>query len=131
MVLVVDVKLAVFTRYWTFLNCSTLLFLSIGVFFGYMFLVDRFNYFLVFNTAYQLFTTFHYGLLVLALSFIIFAFDMLVVILKKECYPSVSSLYLQILKSKREKASSSFRSVNAKYKAPDLSMELTASSYAA
>jgi magnesium-transporting ATPase (P-type) len=104
-ILVVDVKLALFTRYWTFLNCTTLLFLSIGVFFGYMFLVDSFDYFLVFNTAFQLFTTFHYGLLVVGLAFLIFSFDLFCVLIKKECFPTVTSLYVQIVKSKREKVS--------------------------
>jgi phospholipid-translocating P-type ATPase (flippase) len=95
-VLVVDLKLGMYTRTWTILNWVSIVLLSIAIYIGFTFLGDVLSFFNSNHTVMTMYSSWHFYLLQLLFIIAAYLYDQLVLIWEKELHTPLSILYRSI-----------------------------------
>lgn len=85
-ILVVDVKLALNTKYWTNIMAMSILITSIGLYFLYIFIANLVESFNVYLTAQAVFSMPNFYLIMFFCLFLVVSFDVLILYLKEVDY---------------------------------------------
>jgi len=108
-ILIVDLKLATFTRYWTTLSAAAIVITSLGFYFAYVWIANSVSSFNVYETADSLFSSQQFYLSVLLSVGVVFTVDMTYVFLRSEYKATVSDLFNRILSMRKENDESVFK----------------------
>lgn len=104
----VDIKLAIYTRYWTAIMWFCLLVTSLGVYLGYIWITNYMDIFLIWCTVEMLFSTPHFYLIVLLNTGCIFFIEAMYIYLKREYYTETTDFITSLVKSKQENNETKF-----------------------
>jgi hypothetical protein len=101
-ILIVDIKLAAYTRYWTILSGLALVITSIGFYFAYIWIADAVSSFQVYQTATSMFSSQQFYLSVILTVGFVFILDITYMYLQTEYNTSILQLFWKIVTLKRE-----------------------------
>jgi len=107
-IVVVDLKLAVQTRYWTILSAIALIGTSLLLYTGYVWAADMFPMFLLSGTTLQLFTSWNFYLIVSLNAGVVFVFDIIYIYMKARYYTSLIGYMRTVIKKGNSNVLSSF-----------------------
>ena len=113
MILLVDLKIGMYTKTWTFLNWVSILLLSIVIYVAFMFGGDVLTFFNSNRTVVELYITPHFYMLNLLFFIAAFLYDQLVLIWEKETETPLSILYRSIKVRYRDVAEEYYEKVIA------------------
>lgn len=116
----VDLKLALYTKTWTWMNWMAIVLFSMVIYVGFVWLGDMLTFFNSYKTARITFNCVHFYLLVAWCAVIIYVFDMSLLILKKEVYTPLSMFFSSIMRRRRENEDLIFEKIVESYKKKDL-----------
>ncbi|CAK90837.1 unnamed protein product (macronuclear) [Paramecium tetraurelia] len=98
-IFIVDFKIAIYTKFWTFINVITLLFLSIGIYIAYFFISNYFKgTYSEFTPAYLIQSP-NFYLIIALLNVVVFIFDLVINTIIHEFYSTETD---KIIKWRRE-----------------------------
>lgn len=95
-VLVVDLKLGMYTRTWTFLNWFSIIVLSVFIYLAFTFTGEYLNFFNSNHTVMTLYQSPHFYLLQFFFLVLVYLYDQIVLIWEKETRTPLSILYRSI-----------------------------------
>ena len=98
----VDVKLALYTKFWTSLMWIMLILLSVGLYIAYMWLAGEVAYFIVYQTTAKLFSTYDFYLIVALSVGVVFLADTSYIYIKKEYFTETVDYLKAIVKKGQE-----------------------------
>lgn len=98
----VDLKLALYTKTWTWMNWLGIVVFSVVIYIGFIWLGDFLFFFNSFKTARSVFSSWQFLLTVFWSSVMIYAFDMILLILDKELYTPLSTFFSSIVRRRKE-----------------------------
>lgn len=110
-VLVVDLKLGMYTKTWTFLNWFSIIALSILIYLAFTFTGEHLNFFNSNHTVMTLYTSWHFYVLQLFFLVISYLYDQVVLIWEKEIKTPLSLLYRSIRLRYKDAAEEYFEKV--------------------
>ena len=110
-ILVVDLKLGLYTRTWTFLNWLSLVLFSLLLYLGFTFVGDVLSFFNSNYTVMTMYKSWHFYLLQLLLVITAYLYDQCCLIWEKETDTPLSILYNSIRKRFKEKSEEYFEKV--------------------
>lgn len=110
-VLVVDLKLGMYTKTWTFLNWFSIIVLSVLIYLAFTFTGEYLTFFNSNHTVMTLYTSWHFYLLQLFFLVLAYLYDQIVLIWEKETRTPLSILYRSIRQRYKEVAHEYFERV--------------------
>jgi hypothetical protein len=116
----VDLKLALYTKTWTWMNWLAIVVFSIVIYIGFVWLGDMLTFFNSYKTARMTFNSAHFYLLVVLSSTLIYVFDMTLLILMKEVYTPLSMFFSSIMRRKLEDKDLIFEKIVESFQKKDL-----------
>ena len=110
-ILIVDLKLALHTKTWTWINWFSILFLSIGIYVAFVYFGDQLTFFKSYNTAARLYTSpLFYMIVGFFVVFLVFV-DYLTLIFEKEFSTPMRILYNSIMRRNKDHDPAVFNSL--------------------
>ena len=94
--------MAIYTKYWTVLMWIALIVTSLGFYIAYVWFGDTLDDYPIARTAYVVFTTPHFYLIVLMNTSIVFLLEAMYIYVKKEHYTEAPDFIISLVKSKKE-----------------------------
>lgn len=119
----VDLKLALYTKTWTWLNWLALFLFSIVIYVIFMFVGDFLKFFKSYKTVLTIIQSTHFYLMVILFSGIVIFFDLTLLSLKKELSTPLSYFYYSILRRGVEDKGTAFNTLVSKYKGKKLAQD--------
>jgi hypothetical protein len=107
-ILVVDLKLAIYTRYWTILSALTMIILSLFLYFGYIYVSDNIADLELFQSAKEVATTSDFYLIVFFNCGLIYLLDMTYLYVKAHYYTSLVDYFQYLIKKKKHNEEAAF-----------------------
>ena len=101
-ILVVDLKLALHTKTWTWLNWVAILVFSVGIYLLFAYVGDKFTFFKSYNTVSSIYTSSLFYLIIGFFSILIVYLDYLSLIWEKEVSTPMRILYNSIARRKQD-----------------------------
>lgn len=98
----VDLKLAMYTKTWTWMNWMGIVIFSLVIYLGFIWMGDMMTFFHSYKTAKITFESVHFFVLCLWCGMIIYVADMTLLILSKEVYTPLSMFFSSIIRRKRD-----------------------------
>jgi hypothetical protein len=116
----VDLKLALYTKTWTWMNWMAIVLFSVVIYVGFVWLGDILTFFNSYKTARITFNSLPFYLLVTWCSIIIYVFDMTLLILTKEVYTPLSMFFASIMRRRRDKEELIFEKIVESFRNKDM-----------
>ena len=101
-IVTVNIRLGLYNNNWTVLFVFSLFFLSFLLYFAYIFISDSFNEFLIYKSIIQTFQSFPFYACVMLLSGLLFALDLMTIVLKQEFSNSLINYFRILIKTGQE-----------------------------
>lgn len=112
----VDLKLSLYTKTWTWMNWMAIALMSIGIYVLFVWFGDMLTFFNSYKTAKMTITSVQSYLCVAFFSIIVYMFDMALLIARKEMCTSLGTFFKSIVRRKKEEDSIIFKKVVKLYK---------------
>lgn len=119
-ILCVNVQLGLYTYNWTIIFFFTFSVLSIFIYFAYVWFSNFIQYFTIYQTAVQLFSSFnYYGSIFLVVASMLI-FELLFFVILKDLYPNLIDYYRILIKTDHHENESFFKTFNLYLKSSKL-----------
>jgi len=122
-IFIVDMKIAIYTKYWTILTPISLILLSLVLYFAYMFGIDLVTDEMIAQTTHMLFTSCHFYLIVLMNFGVIFLLDLGYRYIKSTYYGDLADYYQKLIKTGKHQNEALFNRL-VKSKSPEKEIQL-------
>lgn len=107
-ILIVDMKVAVYTKYWTIFTPISLIGLSLVLYFAYMWIIDSFGNYEISQTTVMLFSSMHFYLIVFFNLIVVFLLDIGYRYIRAGHFSELSDLFQTLIMSKKDNVLSNF-----------------------
>lgn len=94
----VDMKLALYTKTWTWMNWMAIILFSVVIYLLFVWLGDMLTFFNSYKAAGVTFQSCHFYLLVLFFTVLVYVFDMALLIVRKELFTPLNTFFSSIMR---------------------------------